>query len=53
MYYCHTLSGTVIAAVHVDDFLCISSSQAENDRFKSEICAVWSILELSVVKFIE
>ena len=52
MYYRHTSSGTVIAAVHVDNFLCISSSQAENERFKYEIRALWSISELGVVKFI-
>ncbi|GLB33225.1 putative protein with domain of unknown function (DUF4219) [Lyophyllum shimeji] len=52
IYYRRTDSGTVIAAVHVNDFLSIASSKAENDRFKDQMQQVWTISDLGIPKYV-
>ncbi|RDB23169.1 Retrovirus-related Pol polyprotein from transposon TNT 1-94 [Hypsizygus marmoreus] len=52
IYYRKTDAGTVIAAVHVDDFLSIASTKAENDRFKDQMRKVWTISDLGTVRFV-
>ena len=51
VYRHSTASGTTIFAVHVDDIISISSSPAENESFKDEICAHWDISDLRPVKY--
>ena len=45
MYYCNTDTGTVIAIVHIDDFLSVASSTEENEHFKSQLQEHWEISE--------
>jgi hypothetical protein len=52
IYYHSAPSGTTLAAVHVDDFLTIASSQKDNDQFKAQMCEVWTISDSGVVKFV-
>jgi hypothetical protein len=52
IYYQHTPGGTVIAAVHVDDFLSIASTKAENEHFKTQMQRVWTISDLGDVCFV-
>lgn len=52
IYYRERASGTVIAAVHVDDFLCIASSKDENDRFKTQMRETWTISDLGAPRYI-
>lgn len=52
IYYRTTDTGTVIAAVHVDDFLSIASSKDENDRFKDQMRQVWTISDLGTPRFV-
>jgi hypothetical protein len=52
IYYRKTASGILIAAVHVNDFLIIASSKAENDRFKQQMRSAWTISELGAVRFV-
>ena len=51
MYYRHTDRGTVIATIHVDDILSIASKSEENERFKAQLQAKWTISDLGDVKF--
>lgn len=51
IYYCRTSSGTVITAVHVDDFLSIASCEEENERFKDLMRTVWTISALGKVSY--
>ena len=44
--------GTIIAAVHVDDFLTIASSKDENERFKSQMREAWTISDLGDARFV-
>ena len=44
-------AGTTIFAVHVDDILCASSSQAELDRFRNDLLSCWEISDLGPAKF--
>jgi hypothetical protein len=37
VYYWKTTSGTIIAAVHVDDFLSIASTKDVNESFKQQM----------------
>ena len=46
MYYRKSPTGTVIAAVYIDDFLAIASSKAKNEQFKSQLRQVWTISDL-------
>jgi hypothetical protein len=50
IYFRSSEKGTVICAVHVDDFLSIASSKEENERFKSQMKLVWSISDLGEAK---
>ncbi|GLB45783.1 hypothetical protein LshimejAT787_2900110 [Lyophyllum shimeji] len=52
IYYRKTDTGTTIAAVHVDDFLSIASSKAENDSFKDQMRKVWTISDLGTPRFV-
>jgi hypothetical protein len=51
-YYRITDTGTVIAAVHVDNFLSIASSKDENDQFKDQMRKVWMISDLGTPRFV-
>jgi hypothetical protein len=52
VYHRETPLGIVIAAVHVDDFLSIASTKAENVRFKDQMKEVWTISDLGEVRFV-
>ncbi|KAG5729851.1 Copia protein [Termitomyces sp. T112] len=52
IYYRKTTSGTVIAAVHIDDFLSIASSKGENNRFKAQMHEAWTISDLGTPRYI-
>ncbi|KAG5724824.1 hypothetical protein E4T56_gene12595 [Termitomyces sp. T112] len=52
IYYRKSTTGTVIAAVHVDDFLSIASSKDENDRLKSQMRSVWTISDLGTPRYL-
>lgn len=52
VYYRQSNTGTVIAAVHVDDFLSIASSKAENEHFKAQLRSAWTISDLGLPKFV-
>lgn len=43
---------TVIAAIHMDDFLSIASTKSENKCFKKQLWSVWSISDLSLPYFV-
>lgn len=46
IYYRKSTHGTVIAAVHVDDFLSVASSKQANEHFKSQLREAWTISDL-------
>ena len=50
IYYRKTNTGTVISAVHVDDFLSIATSKAENELFKTQMKSIWTISDLGDAK---
>ena len=52
IYYRNSDSRTIICAVHVDDFLSISSNKNENEKFKDEMQQVWTISDLGTVRFV-
>ena len=52
IYYRSSDSGTIISAVHVDDFLSIASNKDENERFKNQMRDVWTISDLGAVRFV-
>ena len=52
IYYLKTDTGTVICAVHIDDFLSIGSNRCKNESFKNKMCATWIISDLRNVRFI-
>ncbi len=45
VYYRQDSHGTVITAVHVDDFISIASSAAANQRFRDQMLQKWKISE--------
>jgi hypothetical protein len=49
IYYQKTDMGTIIAAIHVDDYLSIANHKEENKQFKDQMCKVWMISELGTV----
>jgi Reverse transcriptase (RNA-dependent DNA polymerase) len=52
IYYRRSEAGDIIfAAVHVDDFLSVASSRAENERFKTQLKEIWTISGLGDAKF--
>jgi len=52
IYYRSSDSGTIVSAVHVDDFLSISSNKEENERFKNQMRNIWTISDLGAVCFV-
>lgn len=52
IYYRSSDSGTIISAVHVDDFLSIASNKDENEHFKNQMCNVWTISNLGAICFV-
>lgn len=52
IYYRKSTTRTVIAAIHVDDFLSIASSKAENERFKTQLREAWTISDLGTPRYI-
>jgi hypothetical protein len=52
VYYRKTPTGTVLAAIHVDDFLSVASSREENERFKEQMRQVWTISDPGDVRFV-
>jgi hypothetical protein len=52
IYYRKSDTGTIIAAVHVDDFLSIASSEEENNRFKIQMQTAWTISDLGTPRYV-
>ena len=52
IFYCVTDQGSVIAALHVDDFLSVASGKEENERFKNQMRKVWTISDLGIPCFV-
>lgn len=52
IYYHKSNTGTTIAAVHVNDFLSIADSKAENKKFKDQMQKIWMISNLGVLRFV-
>ena len=52
IYYRNSDSGTIISAVHVDDFLSIASNKMENEKFKDQMRSIWTISDLGAVRFV-
>ena len=50
IYYRKTETGTIISAVHVDDFLSIATSKVENELFKTQMKSLWTISDLGEAK---
>lgn len=50
IYYRNNTAGTVITAIHIDDFLSIANSPAANEAFKSQMKDIWTISDLGEVK---
>ena len=51
LYFRKTATGTILAGVHVDDYMAAASTDAEGLRFKEELRKVWDIKDLGVAKF--
>ena len=51
IYYRKEESGTLVAAVHVDDFLSIASKLSENERFKAQMREIWKISSSGEAKY--
>ena len=51
VYYRVTPLGTVLSAVHVDDFLIVSSSPGASQSFKNELKSLWTISDLGKARF--
>ena len=51
VYYRLWMSGIIITAVHVDDFLAIASLKEENSSFKEDMRKIWMISDLGDVSF--
>lgn len=52
IYYYKTDTGTIIVAVHVDNFLSIASSRDKNKWFKAQLQSVWTISDLGLPRFV-
>ena len=52
IYYRSSDSGTIMSAIHVDDFLSITSNKTENERFKDQMRNIWTISDLGAVRFV-
>jgi hypothetical protein len=51
VYYRITPLGIVLAAVHVDDFLIVSSTPEASHSFKEELKSLWTISDLGEARF--
>ncbi len=51
IYHRASNTGTVIAAVHVNDFLFIADTKEENEQFKAKMKETWTISNLGEAKF--
>jgi len=51
IYYRKRNTGIIILAVHVDDFLSITTSKAENESFKLQMKSLWTISDLGEAKY--
>lgn len=51
VYYRKAPSGTIITAVHVDDFLAAGSNTEETSRFKDQMRQRFTISDLGIAKF--
>src|SRR5882757_8557067 len=51
IYHRKSDTGTIICAIHVDDFLSISDSTAENERFKAQMRSIWKISSAGEAKY--
>lgn len=49
IYYCKSPTSTVIAAVHVDNFLSTANKWEENEVFKWQMQQVWKISDLGTI----
>ena len=52
VYYRNSDMGTIICAVHVDDFLTIASNKDEKAIFKNQMRTAWTISDLGNVHFV-
>ena len=50
IYYRKTETGTIISAVHVNDFLSVATSKTENESFKTQMKSLWTISDLGEAK---
>jgi hypothetical protein len=51
VYYRVTTLGTVLSAVHIDDFLIVSSYPEASRSFKEELKSLWTISDLGEAHF--
>jgi len=51
VYYRVNALGTVLSAVHVDNFLIVSSSPEASQSFKEELKSLWTISDLGEARF--
>ena len=51
IYHCHTKLGTIVTAIHIDDFLIAGSSPETCASFKSQLKTLWSISNLGDATF--
>ena len=51
VYGCHTASGSVIFAVHINDIFSIANPPEENTRFHEQLKSQWEISDLGPIKF--
>ena len=51
IYYQKEESGTLVAAVHVDDFLSITSKLSKNEHFKAQMWEIWKISSSGEAKY--
>lgn len=52
IYYMRSDTGTIVSAIHINDFPSIASNQEENEHFKNQMCGVWTISDLGTIHFI-
>lgn len=51
LYYRKSATGSVLAAVHVDDYIAAVSDEMEARRFKDDLRSVWEISDLGIATF--
>lgn len=52
IYYRSSDSGTIISAIHADDFLSIASNKEKSECCKDQMHKVWTISDLGIIHFI-